>query len=76
MSEQLVDLTKIRPKDAAPWAFDQRDLILLLTTGGVGYLVKEALKHCFSGTPSVTEQLEVLAKLVETCGRAGASPSG
>jgi|SRR5258707_11339549 hypothetical protein len=72
MSEQLVDLTKIRPKDAAPWTFDQRDLILLLTTGGVGYLVKEALKHCFSGTPSVTEQLEVLANLVETCGRAGA----
>ena len=56
MSEQFVDLTKIRPKDAAPWTFDQIDLILLITTGGVGYLVKEALKHCFPGSPSVTEQ--------------------
>ena len=72
MSSQLVDLTKIRPKDAAPWTFDQGDLILLLTTGGVGYLVKEALKHCFLGTPSVTEQLEVLANLIDACGRAGA----
>jgi hypothetical protein len=72
MPEQLIDLTKIRPKDATPWTFDQSDLILLLTTGGAGYLVKEALKHCFPGSPSVTEQLEVLANLVETCGRAGA----
>jgi hypothetical protein len=27
MSEQHFDLTKIRPKDAAPWTFDQRDVI-------------------------------------------------
>jgi hypothetical protein len=66
MSEQFVDLTKIRTKDAAPWTFDQMDLILLLTTGGVGSLVKEALKYCFPGSPSVTEQLQVLSNLVET----------
>jgi hypothetical protein len=34
--------------------------------------MKEAWKHVFPGAPSVTEQLEVLSKLVETCGRAGA----
>jgi hypothetical protein len=61
MSEQLIDLTKIRPKDAVPWTFDQRDMILFLATGAVGYLLKEALKHCFPGTPNVTEQLEVLS---------------
>jgi hypothetical protein len=38
----------------------------------VGYLVKEALKHCFPGSPSVTEQMQVLSNLVETCGQAGA----
>lgn len=72
MPDQLTDLTKIRPSDAALWTFDQTDLIVLLTTGGVGYLAKEAFKYFFPGAPSVTEQLQVLSKLVETCERAGA----
>ena len=52
-------------------SFDQRDVILFLATGAAGYLVKELWKNVFPGTPTVTEQLEVLCKLVETCGRAG-----
>jgi hypothetical protein len=47
-------------------------MILFLATGAVGYLLKEALKHCFPGIPSLTEQLEVLSNLVETCGLSGA----
>jgi hypothetical protein len=43
-----------------------------LATGAVGYLLKEAWKHSFPGTPTATEQLEVLSNLLETCGRAGA----
>jgi hypothetical protein len=41
-------------------------MILFLATGAAGYLLKEALKQCFPGAPSVIEQLEVLSNLVET----------
>jgi hypothetical protein len=62
MSEQHYDLTKIRPKDAVPRTFDQRDVILFLATGAVVCLLKEAWKDSFPGTPTATEQLEVLLK--------------
>jgi hypothetical protein len=45
---------------------------LLATTGGVGYLTREAYRHFFPGRPTVVEQLKVLDKLVETCGKSNA----
>ena len=43
MADELIDLTKIKPSDAFS-TFGKTDLILLLTTGGVGYLAREGLK--------------------------------
>ena len=72
MADELIDLTKITPSEAFS-AFDKTDLIILLTTGGVGYLAREGFKIFFPGVPTVTEQLRVLSELIEACGRAGAS---
>ena len=72
MADELIDLTKIMPSEAFS-AFDKTDLIILLTTGGVGYLAREGFRYFFPGVPTVTEQLRVLAELIEACGRAGAS---
>jgi hypothetical protein len=73
MPDELIDLTKLRPRGSELWAFDKTDAIILLTTGGVGYLAKEALKYFFPGTPSITEQIDALSKLVEASGHAGAT---
>ena len=72
MADELIDLTKITPSEAFS-AFDKTDLIILLTTGGVGYLAREGFRYFFPGVPTVTEQLRVLSELMEACGRAGAS---
>jgi hypothetical protein len=72
MADDLIDLTKIKPSEAFS-TFDKTDLILLLTTGGVGYLAVEGFKHFFPGVPTVTEQLRVLSELIEACGQAGVS---
>lgn len=72
MTSDLVDLTRLRPSSAAPWTVDKTDVIILVTTGGVGYLAKEAFKYFFPGRPSVVEQLAALAQVIEACGRAGA----
>jgi hypothetical protein len=72
MPNELIDLTKIRPSEAFS-GFDKTDLIILLTTGGVGYLAREGFKYLFPGLPSMTEQLRVLSELVEACARAGAA---
>jgi hypothetical protein len=72
MSNELIDLTKFKPSEAFG-RFDKTDLIILLTTGGIGYLAREGLKYFFPGVPTVTEQLQVLLELVEACGRAGAA---
>src|SRR5215471_17506762 len=72
MADELIDLTKIKPSDAFN-TFGKTDFILLLTTGGVGYLAREGFKYFFPGVPTVTEQLQALSGLVEACGRAGAS---
>ena len=72
MADELIDLTKITPSEAFS-SFDKTDLIILLTTGGVGYLAREGFRYFFPGVPTVTEQLRVLSELIEACGRAGAS---
>jgi hypothetical protein len=72
MPEEVIDLTKNRPSEAFS-TFQPSDVVLLAVTGGVGYLVKEAYKHFFPGTPSVAEQIRVLSELIEACGRAGAN---
>jgi hypothetical protein len=72
MADELIDLTKIRPTEAFS-TFDKTDLIVLLTTGGVGYIAREGFKYLFPGVPTVTEQLRVLSELMEACGRAGAA---
>ncbi len=72
MSDELIDLAKMKPHEVFG-QFDKTDLIILLTTGGVGYLALEAFKYFFPGIPTVTEQLRVLSDLVEACGRAGAA---
>lgn len=71
MANELIDLTQMRPAAADLWSFGKADVILLATTGGVGYLAKEAFKYFFPGSPSVTEQLAVLTKLIEASGRSG-----
>src|SRR5690242_20184135 len=40
MPDELIDLTKIKPSETFG-RFDKTDLIILLTTGGVGYLARE-----------------------------------
>ena len=72
MPDELIDLTKLKPNEAFG-RFDKTDLIILLTTGGVGYLAKEGFKYFFPGVPSVVDQLRGLSELVEACGRAGAA---
>ncbi len=72
MPEQLVNLTENSAKRRSALDLRSKRFDFAAHDGGVGYLVKEALKHCFPGTPRVTEQLEVLSTLIETCGRAGA----
>jgi hypothetical protein len=42
MPDELIDLTKIKPSETFG-RFDKTDLIILLTTGGVGYLAREGL---------------------------------
>ena len=71
MADELIDLTKTSGEVFS--AFDKTDLIILLTTGGVGYLAREGFRYFFPGVPTVTEQLRVLSELMEACGRAGAS---
>jgi hypothetical protein len=72
MPDELIDLTKVKPTETFG-RFDKTDFIILLTTGGVGYLAKEGFKYFFPGVPSVTDQLRALAELVEACGRARAA---
>jgi hypothetical protein len=67
----VIDLTKSKPSEAFT-TFHPGDIALIVATGSVGYLAKEAYKHFFPGQPTVTEQLQVLTKLIEACGKAGA----
>jgi len=69
LGNELVDLTSIKPANSG---WDKTDLVILVTTGGVGYLAREAFRFFFPGIPTVAEQLESLSKLVEASGRAGA----
>jgi hypothetical protein len=71
MPNEVLDLTKNRPSEAFS-TFQPSDIVLIAVTGGVGYLAKEAYRHFFPGTPSVTEQIRVLAELIEACGKVGA----
>src|SRR6267154_6619892 len=71
MANELIDLTQLRPAAAELWNFGKTDVILLITTGGAGYLAKEAFKYFFPGSPSVVEQLTALARLIEVSGRSG-----
>jgi hypothetical protein len=72
MSDELIDLTKNKPSEAFS-TFYPGDVVLIVATGAVGYLAKEAYKHFFPGPPSVTEQLRVLTELIEACGKARAT---
>jgi threonine dehydrogenase-like Zn-dependent dehydrogenase len=58
----------MKPSEAFS-TFGPTDLVLIVGTGCVGYLAREAFKHFFPGKPTVIEQLKVLAELVEACGR-------
>jgi hypothetical protein len=71
MPDEVIDLTKNRPSEVFS-TFQPSDVVLIAVTGGVGYLAKEAYKHFFPGTPSVIEQIRVLAELIETCAKVGA----
>jgi hypothetical protein len=72
MSDEVIDLTKNKPSEAFS-TFYPGDIVLIVATGSVGYLAKEAYKHFFPGQPSVIEQWQVLTGLVEACGKAGAT---
>lgn len=71
MADELIDLTKMKPSEAFS-TFGPTDLVLIVGTGCVGYLAREAFKYFFPGKPSVVEQLKVLAGLIEACGRTNA----
>ena len=71
MPDGVIDLTKVKPSEAFA-TFQPSDIVLIAVTGGVGYLAKEAFKHFFPGTPSVTEQIRVLGELIETGAKVGA----
>jgi hypothetical protein len=71
MAGELIDLAKIKPSEAFT-TFTPTDAALIVSTGTVGYLAKEAFKHFFPGRPTVAEQLKVLAELIEACGKANA----
>ena len=68
MSKELIDLSKqiIKSQD-----WNKVDVVLLVTTGGLGFLAREAYKHFFPANPSVQEQLEALSKLIEKARGAG-----
>jgi hypothetical protein len=69
MSQELIDLSK-QKVDTTGWT--RTDVIILVTTGGVGYLAMEAFRHFFPATPTMGEQVEALSRLIEAAGRAGA----
>jgi hypothetical protein len=71
MAEELIDLTKIKPSEAFS-SFTPTDLVLIVGTGCVGYLAREAFKYFFPDKPTVVEQLKVLAELIEACAQAKA----
>lgn len=71
LDNELIDLTKIRPSEAFS-TFGPTDAVLIVTTGTIGFLAKEAFKYFFPGKPTVTEQLRVLSELVDSAGRAKA----
>jgi hypothetical protein len=48
MSQELIDLSK---QAVATHDWDKVDVILLATTGGVGYLAREAFRYFFPATP-------------------------
>ena len=69
MGTELIDLTTTKITDEG-WS--KTDIIILLTTGGVGYLAKEAYKYFFPAAPSLAEQTDALERLIKAASNSNA----
>jgi hypothetical protein len=66
---QIIDLTKMAVERGG---LDGVDVALIVVSGGVGYLAKKAIQYFFPGTPSLSEQIDNMVKLMEAGSKAGA----
>ncbi len=66
---QIIDLTKMAIERGG---LDGVDIAIIVVSGGVGYLAKKAIQYFFPGTPSLSEQIDNMIKLMEAGSKAGA----
>jgi hypothetical protein len=72
MTDELIDLTTMKPSKAPRAGFTPTDLMWIVVVGGVAYLAREAFRYFLPGRPSVVDQLKVLAELIAAAGDAKA----
>jgi hypothetical protein len=72
MTDELIDLTTMQPSKPLRVGFKPSDLMWIVVVGGVPYLAREAFRYFFPGSPTVVDQLKVLAELIAAAGEAKA----
>src|SRR5262245_9933777 len=62
--DELIDLTTMQPSKVLRTRFTPTDLVWIVVVGGVPYLTPAAFRYLFPRTPTVVDQLKVLARLL------------